>query len=82
MSTKKLVELAEWVQHETERKERGCRGSHSQYSSMANDDLCPICKEWEDGPGGTIVTHEPTKKAILAKEALAEFKAEQTKGTI
>jgi hypothetical protein len=73
----KLAGLAQKIKHQTERKERGCKGSHTQYSSMSNDRICPICKQWEDGPGGDIVTYEPTNLAKEAVEALAEYNKEE-----
>ncbi len=55
----------------TERVERPCNGSHTQYSSMAFDAVCPKCGYSEDGPGGTLVTYEPTSLAKKASETLA-----------
>ena len=58
--------------NETERVENYCSGSHTQYSSMhwAADEICPKCGNSEDGPGGTIITTEPTERAKRAKELL------------
>lgn len=70
--------------YQTERKENYCPGSHTQYSSMhwAADETCPKCGHTEDGPGGTIVTYEPTATALRALNLLAEIDklTEQMKG--
>lgn len=60
--------------YRTERVEKPCGGTHSQYSSMANDRICPHCNEWEDGPAGKIAKTVFTADAQMVRSTLGAMK--------